>query len=67
MAAIFILSYRFNTQPPEGGWDGKDDPKPDDKPFQHAAARRRLAVVAIMAAVWGMFQHAAARRRLAVV
>ena len=37
-----FLSARFNTQPPEGGWDRIDFGKLSDAEFQHTAARRRL-------------------------
>ena len=33
---------RFNTQPPEGGWDGLGNPALVAAMFQHTAARRRL-------------------------
>ena len=34
---------RFNTQPPEGGWNTMSSATPTSRSFQHTAARRRLA------------------------
>ena len=56
---------RFNTQPPEGGWQVKSLADVLTSLFQHTAARRRLgsSIVFSPFAIW--FQHTAARRRLA--
>ena len=58
---IFV---RFNTQPPEGGWNSGAKPTTDFSLFQHTAARRRLGDVRHVAGGQEMFQHTAARRRL---
>ena len=54
----------FNTQPPEGGWMPNTIPSSYLTPFQHAAARRRLAKNRYLQKLITLFQHAAARRRL---
>ena len=43
-------SYRFNTQPPEGGCHYFDDTPRTIRKFQHTAARRRLRYVNILLA-----------------
>ena len=55
---------RFNTQPPEGGWESPDTPNSPNTPFQHTAARRRLGQRIFRPRPSGSFQHTAARRRL---
>ncbi len=62
-----VVSHRhqsFNTQPPEGGWLLVYLFHKSGSKFQHAAARRRLAVFVRASAWQSLFQHAAARRRL---
>ena len=56
--------YRFNTQPPEGGWDGLEVKPRKLQQFQHTAARRRLAIPPLIMLPMLLFQHTAARRRL---
>ena len=58
--------YRFNTQPPEGGWGWCRRYGQHPFGFQHTAARRRLATITLTTSLYWMFQHTAARRRLAV-
>ena len=41
------INVSFNTQPPEGGWIDSGNPPNKLFPFQHTAARRRLASIAI--------------------
>ena len=38
----FSWSERFNTQPPEGGWNDENSSHEVPFAFQHTAARRRL-------------------------
>ena len=57
-------SYRFNTQPPEGGWVRRVSIIVVGLLFQHTAARRRLEGVRIYSLHDIKFQHTAARRRL---
>ena len=52
---FFRKCQSFNTQPPEGGWPSGDPVGSGDVQFQHAAARRRLAVEADGAAVFDCF------------
>ena len=59
------LHKGFNTQPPEGGWDGKIQIESKKDMFQHTAARRRLALHQVGVPALSVFQHTAARRRLA--
>ena len=56
--------YRFNTQPPEGGWFLCCLLRWAQYRFQHTAARRRLGCFVVFNNVLGWFQHTAARRRL---
>ena len=56
---------RFNTQPPEGGWDNPSLGCQFGVLFQHTAARRRLASADYLSDGQQQFQHTAARRRLA--
>ena len=56
----------FNTQPPEGGWETRETPKPIRTWFQHTAARRRLAGKPYTLIMGHGFQHTAARRRLVI-
>ena len=55
----------FNTQPPEGGWEGGVGFARVLALFQHTAARRRLGVQQQRHVNFTEFQHTAARRRLA--
>ena len=55
---------RFNTQPPEGGWQKAISCRWPILKFQHTAARRRLDSWAIRCIKVIKFQHTAARRRL---
>ena len=57
--------FRFNTQPPEGGWCLLTHHYQFWLLFQHTAARRRLVFIMrdFFKILW--FQHTAARRRLA--
>ena len=61
---IFV---RFNTQPPEGGWNSGAKPTTDFSLFQHTAARRRLVFRIPDLKQQFPFQHTAARRRLVKV
>ena len=56
----------FNTQPPEGGWVQSWQTFVHTWKFQHTAARRRLAMLAVGLVLPVEFQHTAARRRLGV-
>ena len=58
-------SCRFNTQPPEGGWERLGIVAKDALQFQHTAARRRLGLACSNGFTYAKFQHTAARRRLA--
>ena len=58
--------HRFNTQPPESGWNRPPPSLPAAGRFQHTAARRRLDSSLLFSFVDSMFQHTAARRRLEV-
>ena len=58
------LRRRFNTQPPEGGWDVDGVDRLHQLAFQHTAARRRLAIPPLIMLPMLLFQHTAARRRL---
>ena len=55
---------RFNTQPPEGGWQSYSRLYLDLHSFQHTAARRRLMCFYKLFKLFIWFQHTAARRRL---
>ncbi len=55
---------RFNTQPPEGGWDSFLSQSSVLWSFQHTAARRRLGPPEFCFRKPKPFQHTAARRRL---
>ena len=55
--------HRFNTQPPESGWNRPPPSLPAAGRFQHTAARRRLDSSLLFSFVDSMFQHTAARRR----
>ena len=59
------LDWRFNTQPPEGGWPYEKRKYGYLLLFQHTAARRRLVARSFSLTGSGRFQHTAARRRLA--
>ena len=59
--------YRFNTPPPEGGWQGKTVHFQSYEMFQHTAARRRLGFDFCRVVLDTVFQHTAARRRLAPI
>ena len=60
-----LISCRFNTQPPEGGWaDEGGAVGVAGFEFQHTAARRRLGQNHRSAKRTKPFQHTAARRRL---
>ena len=63
-ARMAVLSC-FNTQPPEGGWINFNERYEAQIPFQHTAARRRLATFCELLTAIRWFQHTAARRRLA--
>ena len=63
--ATLLPVRSFNTQPPEGGWQGCKKSVMIDVGFQHTAARRRLAKTSTNTALAVLFQHTAARRRLA--
>ena len=57
---------RFNTQPPEGGWNECGLRPTTLRLFQHTAARRRLGQKKLICFSYILsFQHTAARRRLA--
>ena len=58
--------YRFNTQPPEGGWNAYPNKKTVSETFQHTAARRRLVCQLTISKDKQWFQHTAARRRLVI-
>ena len=60
----FLVSSRFNTQPPEGGWRGYNMRYNRLTTFQHTAARRRLVLGHWLTGGICTFQHTAARRRL---
>ena len=60
----FSWSERFNTQPPEGGWNDENSSHEVPFAFQHTAARRRLLTVLTVNCIYAWFQHTAARRRL---
>ena len=62
----FISSLRFNTQPPEGGWDALCFHPVRSKRFQHTAARRRLGSRSANRPSCRRVQHTAARRRLGI-
>ena len=64
--ATLLPVRSFNTQPPEGGWQGCKKSVMIDVGFQHTAARRRLAKTSTNTALAVLFQHTAARRRLAL-
>ena len=55
---------RFNTQPPEGGWESERVDFTVNGGFQHTAARRRLVHESLFLVYCDLFQHTAARRRL---
>ena len=64
MAAYeFVWKVSTRSRPKAAG--DVEDEATEASEFQHAAARRRLAMPSIMAGCYGRFQHAAARRRLA--
>ena len=65
--ATLSLIWRFNTQPPEGGWEVVFTKDGEKVWFQHTAARRRLGANDYNIAVAEVFQHTAARRRLALI
>ena len=56
--------WRFNTQPPEGGWIKNCSNAMRLSWFQHTAARRRLVIRNKRHTQTNKFQHTAARRRL---
>ncbi len=60
------LSRSFNSQPPEGGWEGLGNPALVAAMFQLTAARRRLDTPDDVAQLIGAFQLTAARRRLGI-
>ena len=68
LATLMVLTdctnWRFNTQPPEGGWQAARQKRQSHWAFQHTAARRRLGRLIQMSARKAGFQHTAARRRL---
>ena len=55
---------RFNSQPPEGGWDDSSSIYIMYGGFQLTAARRRLAIISRTSSSRMLFQLTAARRRL---
>ena len=59
-----LFYWRFNSQPPEGGWKFSRGAMLGDKKFQLTAARRRLAQKAKRIEAVKKFQLTAARRRL---
>ena len=59
-----VAPNSFNTQPPEGGWPPTARFRAYARPFQHTAARRRLAIFFDAYQDHLLFQHTAARRRL---
>ena len=60
-----VVFMRFNSQPPEGGWEYFSNYVTDGKGFQLTAARRRLgSTFQAFLAEYAAFQLTAARRRL---
>ena len=47
---MFPASFRFNSQPPEGGWRGRKPRRRNADRFQLTAARRRLGGARLVAA-----------------
>ena len=65
--SFWLYKDCFNTQPPEGGWVLRSIGGVTEEPFQHTAARRRLATFCELLTAIRWFQHTAARRRLVTV
>ena len=65
MEIITGLEYRFNTQPPEGGWNPSCPPTTSVFLVStHSRPKAAGANDAAMDDITRMFQHTAARRRL---
>ena len=67
MTAVAVLTFGFNTQPPEGGWFGGSSDRAQFFSFNTQPPEGGWVVAALAHFINIWFQHTAARRRLVTV